>query len=78
MSTMLAAMLSMLMASDPTVQVVIDQSVPVRCGPTMDHYAWLTSDRGELVQVDETTPGWARIAAQGPVFSEAWGVMRHP
>ena len=58
--------------------VVTVDSIPVRCGPTIEHYPFLHAQSGNIVRVVETMPGWARIAAEGPVFADSWGVIRYP
>jgi len=53
-------------------------SIPVRCGPTIEHYPFVHAHAGDTVRVVESMPGWARIAAEGPAFADAWGEIRYP
>ncbi|MDP6891099.1 MAG: hypothetical protein QF471_07190, partial [Phycisphaerales bacterium] len=58
--------------------VVTADATPVRCGPSTDHYAFVMADIGVPVRVTETVSGMARVAAEGPLFDNAWGIIRYP
>ena len=58
--------------------VVTADATPVRCGPSTDHYAFVMADVGTPVRVTETVSGMARVAAEGPLFDNAWGIIRYP
>ena len=59
-------------------RVVTMESIPVRCGPGLDYYPWRTAHQGDVVRVVDSMPGWVRVAAEGPVFADAWGWIRYP
>lgn len=58
--------------------VVTADATPVRCGPSAEHYAFLMAAAGTPVRVTETVSGMARVAAEGPLFDTAWGIIRYP
>ena len=58
--------------------IVVDDATPVRSGPGSDHYPFLMAAKGTPVRVTGSVEGMARIAAEGPLFDQAWGIIRYP
>lgn len=75
---MITLLLAATLAAPSDMYVVTADATPVRCGPSADHYAFVMADAGTPVRVTETVSGMARVAAEGPLFDTAWGIIRYP
>ena len=63
---------------EPGLYVVTASETPIRCGASSKHYPFLMAEDGSTVRVVESRPGWARVAADGPVFADSWAWIRRP
>ena len=63
---------------EPGLYVVTASETPIRCGASTKHYPFLMAQDGSTVRVIESRPGWARVAADGPVFADSWAWIRRP
>ncbi|MCH2134689.1 MAG: hypothetical protein MK116_13170 [Phycisphaerales bacterium] len=58
--------------------VINSENAVVRCGADRNFYAFLDAPSGSVVRVTEELANWGRVPAEGPLFDESWGWIRHP
>ena len=81
LSLIISALLTTQPATQPPLEeiyIVDADGVVLRSGADRNFYAFMEAPRASLVRVKDVFNNWGRVSADGPLFDQAWGWVRHP
>ena len=81
LSLIITALVTAQPATQPPLEeiyIVDADGVVLRSGADRNFYAFMQVPRTSPVRVREVFNNWGRVSADGPLFDQAWGWVRHP